>query len=100
LKLAHVGPEAIAHLPEAVIEAKIDGRGPTTAEYETCSISKAKQIISRRPTPDATKPYERICWDLIPMTFGYNNVRYLSYLVCDKILMNHVYTQRFKTESP
>src|SRR5438034_6062659 len=92
LKLAHTDPDIIAHLQNAVIGAKVDGKGPSTIECETCAVSKAKQIISRQPTPTAEKPYERIHWDLIPMTMVYNQDQYISHFVCDKTAMNHVYT--------
>src|SRR5438034_10839570 len=78
LKLGHAGPEAVAHLPEAVIGAKLDGRGPSTVECETCALSKAKQIISRHPIQPEEKPFERIHWDLISMTRAYNGDRYIS----------------------
>ena len=72
LKLAHAGSDVIAHLQDAVIGAKVDRKGPSTIECETCAVSKAKQIIARQPTPIVEKSYERIHWDLIPMTTAYN----------------------------
>jgi hypothetical protein len=60
LKLGHVGPEAIAHLSEAVIRAKVDKKGLLTTECETCTVSKMHKIVSHHPTPPAEKLYKRI----------------------------------------
>jgi hypothetical protein len=99
LRLGHPGPEAIKHLQESTIGAQLVGNPPTTIECEACSISKAKQIISRRPSPRGERPYERICWDLIQMTKAYNGDKWVSHMVCDRTAMNHVYTQSSKTQS-
>jgi hypothetical protein len=99
LKLGHAGPEAIAHLSEAMIEAKVDEKGPSTTECETCAVSKAYKIVSRRPTPPTEKPYKRIHWDLIKMTAAYNGNWYISHIMCDWTAMNHLYTQQTKTQS-
>ena len=98
LKLGHAGPEAIAHLSEAATGAKLI-RGPSTTECETCSVSKATRVVSRRATPRGTYPYERVCWDLIQMSKAYNGDKWISHMRCDRTCMNHVYTQRTKKQS-
>jgi len=98
LKLGHAGPEAIAHLSEAATGAKLI-RGPSTIDCETCSVSKATRVISRRASPRGTHPYERVCWDLIQMSKAYNGDKWISHMRCDRTCMNHVYTQRSKKQS-
>jgi hypothetical protein len=98
LKLGHAGPEAISHLSEAATGVKLI-RGPSTTECETCSVSKATRIISRRASPRGTNPYERVCWDLIQMSKAYNGDKWISHMRCDRTCMNHIYTQRSKKQS-
>ena len=100
LKLGHAGPEAIAHLSEAATGAKLI-RGPSTIDCETCSVSKATRVISRRVSPRGTHmhPYERVCWDLIQMSKAYNGDKWISHMRCDRTCMNHVYTQQSKKQS-
>ena len=58
-RLGHPYPDAIAHLPEAVRGAKLDS-SPSTIDCETCSVSKAHKLISRRPVERTEIPYERV----------------------------------------
>ena len=90
-RLGHIGPAAVEHLPEAVIGVKLL-RGPKTIECEVCSLSKAHQQISRRPTERVLKPYQKVHLDLIEFNRGYNEDRWAIHFLCDCILMNHVYT--------
>jgi hypothetical protein len=48
LRLGHSNPEIIEHLNGSVTGARLKG-APSTVNCETCSASKAKHIISRRP---------------------------------------------------
>jgi hypothetical protein len=70
LRLGHSNPEVIEHLNESVTGARLKG-APSIVNCETCSVSKAKHIISHRPYTRATNPYERIHLDLVEMTIGY-----------------------------
>ena len=72
--LGHIQPTTITHLPVLANGAKLV-KGPATIECEVCSVSKAHEIVSRRPNPRAVKPYERIHIDLIQMTEAYNGDR-------------------------
>jgi len=63
-RLGHIGPKTIDHLPSPVEGAKLD-KGPRTIDCEVCSVSKAHKIVSRRPAPRASSPYERVHIDLI-----------------------------------
>ena len=72
--MAHAGPDAIDHLEQAVTGARVSGSPPRTVDCEECALSKAHQIVSRRPNTEnpANEPLERIAYDLIPMTTAYN----------------------------
>jgi hypothetical protein len=58
-RLAHCGPEILEHLPTSVAGVKLVD-GPTTTECETCAVSKAHKIVSRRPSPQADEPFDRV----------------------------------------
>jgi hypothetical protein len=68
-RLGHAGPDVIDHL-SAVAGAKL--KGPSIIECEDCSLSKAHKLISRRTTPQASIPFEKIHFDLIQMSEGFN----------------------------
>src|SRR4051812_47814471 len=71
-RLGHCGPDVIQHLAEGRNEISVtNGRGPATNECETCAVSKAHQIISRRPTQRALKPLECVHFDLIEFEKGF-----------------------------
>jgi len=70
---------------------------PTTVDCEVCSVSKAHHIVSQQPAPRSETPYERICFDLIQMTRGYNGDQWIAHFLCDCTRMNHVYTQSRKS---
>ena len=69
--LAHAGPEAIKRLEEHTDGARVEDpeEAPKTIDCESCSVSKAKHLISRRTGNEepAMKPFERVAFDLIPM---------------------------------
>jgi hypothetical protein len=89
-RLGHAGPEALTHLSTAVTGATL--KGPMTINCEACSLSKAHKQISRRSAPQAKEPFERVHFDLIHMTEGFNSDRYILYFLDDKTRMNFVYT--------
>lgn len=47
----------------------VDGRAPRTHECDVCGLSKMKQQISRRAKHEhpATRPFERVCFDIIEL---------------------------------
>ena len=87
-QLAHVGPEALLHLPTAVTGAKL--RGPSTIDCESCAVSKLHRIISRRPRHRSTTPYECIHLDIIYMMKAYNDESFFIYFLCNCTWMNYV----------
>jgi len=46
MKLDHSEADAILHLQEAIIEVQLVNKLFTTIDYQICSFSKAKKIIS------------------------------------------------------
>ena len=61
MKLEHADSEAIAHLFEKIIEAKLNEKESSTTECKICMISKAHQIISHHSsTQSAEKLFEQI----------------------------------------
>ena len=72
LRLDHPNTDIIDHLPQSVIGAKIE-KAPTKIEWETCSISKAKAIVSQSPTLRPSAPYEEIAFDLVQMRPAHND---------------------------
>ena len=94
LKLAHADLKIIKYLSEAVIEAQLVSKIFIIIKYEICIISKVKQIISCHSVSHETRSYEWICWNLIYMITVYNHDHYISHMLCDQTLMNHVYMQK------
>ena len=86
------------HLPQSVIGAKAE-KAPTKTECETCGVSKAKAIVSRRPSVRPTAPYEWVAFDLIYMTRAYNDDWIFLHLLCLRTQMNHVYSLSDKEQS-
>ena len=97
-RLAHCGPEVLEHLPTSVTGVKLVD-GPTTTECETCGVSKAHEVISRRRSQRAEKPFDRVHWDMIHFAEGFNGDRYASHFLDDKTRMNWVYTHSRKTQA-
>ena len=58
---------------------------PSTIKCETCSTSKATEIVSRRSEVEDQEngvPFDRTTWDMIEITIGYNGDRYISHFQC------------------
>jgi len=82
--LGHASPEVISHVATAGNDITIDKSGPTlsTIECETCSVSKATEIVSRRTEVEDSEngvPFDRTTWDMIEMNTGFNRDRYVSH---------------------
>jgi hypothetical protein len=69
-RLGHIKPEALEHLSTAVTGARL--KGPMTIDCEACSLSKAYKQISRRPASRVKEPFEKVHFDLIQITEGFN----------------------------
>jgi hypothetical protein len=95
-RLGRTGPKALAHLPTSVTGAKVTN-GPPTVQCEAYSTSKAHKLISRRPAPRATTPFNRVHLNLIQMTEGFNGDKWFLHFLDDTTRMNFVHT--FPTKS-
>jgi hypothetical protein len=64
--LGHPGPETIAHLEKAVDNVKVTGSASTTMRCETCALTKAHRVVSRRSGQEepAGEPLSRVSYDL------------------------------------
>jgi hypothetical protein len=102
--LGHASPEVISHVASAGNDITVDDSSPTptTIECETCSLSKATEIVSRRvevEEPENNVPFDRTTWDMIEMGKGYNGDRYVSHFQCRQYLFNLVYTHSRKSDA-
>jgi hypothetical protein len=68
--MACASPEAIEKLSSNALGVNmVDGRATRTHECEVCGLAKMKQQISRRTEHErpATRPFERLCFDIIEL---------------------------------
>jgi transposase InsO family protein len=70
-----------------------------TIDCEACSLSKAHKQISRRPASRAKEPFEKVHFDLIQMTEGFNGDKWILHFLDDKTRMNFVYTLPDRTQN-
>jgi len=63
---------------------------------ETCRISSAPEQISCRTPPRATKPFERVYFDLIQIEEGYNGDKWVLHFLDDFSKLNFVYILQSK----
>ena len=102
--LGHASPEVISHMSTAGFDITIDDSemAPSTIDCESCSLSKATEVISRRTEveePESDVPFDRTTWDMIEMNTGYNGDKYISHFQCRRYLFNLVYTHRKKSDA-
>ena len=82
----------IQHLTNERSEISVmNGNGPVINECETCAVSKAYQIISRRPAQRAEKPFEHVYFDLIEFERGFDGSQYVLYFTDDFTQMHWAY---------
>ena len=100
--LGHASPEVIQHISGDDITIDNSIPSPTTIDRETCSVSKATEIVSRRTEVEEQEngvPFDRTTWDMIGLTTGYNGDRYVSHFQCRQYLFNLVYTHSKKSDA-
>ncbi len=101
--LGHAGSDAIAKLPSAIDGLKLSS--PFVLEEfrtcEACRLSKAHQIVSRKSDNEipATRPLQRVAYDLIPMIEGYNGHKWISHFVCQVTHYHWVWTHCTKGQA-
>jgi hypothetical protein len=96
--LGHAGRPAIDHLAANVDGAIVNGSINQQPNCETCSLSKAKAVISRRTGVEmpAEAPMARCGFDLIPMTPALTGQQWISHFVCTFTGMEFCYTHKSK----
>ena len=100
--LGHASPEVISHVSGDDITIDNSTPSPSTIECETCSLSKATEVVSRRTEveePENGIPFDRTTWDLIHLNRGFNGDKYVSHFQCRQYLFNLVYTHPNKSDA-
>jgi hypothetical protein len=103
VRFGHVNPEIIKHLPDAVEGIKlIESAEKTECHFlKACSVcagARLQKIVSRRPFPPVSRPYERVHVDLIVMNTAFNGAKYALHS-CDQFSKYHdFFPQQSKTE--
>lgn len=101
--LGHPGPETIANLEKGVDGIKVTDpdSAPKSVQCETCALTKAHQIVSRRPGQEepVNYPLGRVGYDLIQMTEAYNGDVWVSHFRDFYTGMDFVYTHPRKNDA-
>jgi hypothetical protein len=101
--LGHAGTKAISKVEAAGadITVNLSVPCPTTIQCETCSISKATQIVSRRTEREFSpiSPFDHLSYDLIPFEKSYNSMNQLSHFHCLLSGFHIIVCHSSKTES-
>lgn len=95
-RLAHLGDEAVQHLEEASIGAKV--LSCKRSICETCRLAKAAKQISRTPRERSTEPFESVHFDLIPLPIAHNGDRWVTHFVCESTGWHVIYTHPDKDQ--
>lgn len=96
-RLGHMYYGSMAKLPKVVDGIAISGSQPNE-RCPPCEFSKAKSQISRRPTKRATRPGERVHFDLVDNMIAYNGRRYSCHFLDDATRMHVAYTLNSRSQ--
>jgi hypothetical protein len=99
--MGHPGQESLSHLEANTTGAIITTSAPSASPCETCAISKAHEIVSRRMIKEnpAKEPMARVAYDLVQMTLAYNNNQWISHFRDYHTKMDFVYTHHTKGQA-
>ena len=97
-RMGHLYEEAVKHLLTAVNGATID-QSELVGICEICRISQAPQQISRRKPVQATRPFQRVHFDLIQFQEGFNGDHWILHFVDEYSKFHFVYTLRNKSDA-
>ncbi|KAI8669967.1 hypothetical protein NCS56_00800300 [Fusarium sp. Ph1] len=76
LRTGHLGKAATEQLIHKARNVRI--KGVTRLECESCALTYAQQVVSRRPSEHRSpRPFWRVLWDLQDYERGYNGARWL-----------------------
>src|SRR5256885_611961 len=92
--MGHLHLDAIKKLPDAVRGVKIKEKNsrPEGALCSECQGATASQQISRVPPQRASKPFERVHFDLIQLEPAYNGDQWVLHFIDDFSSMNFTKT--------
>ena len=98
--MGHAGPEAISRMLEATEGIRLTSLCDQH-QFDSCQVyrqSKAHKVISRDSgnEVEATRPLQRISYDLIPIEEGYNGDTWISHFVCQTTHFHWLWTHRNK----
>jgi Reverse transcriptase (RNA-dependent DNA polymerase) len=99
--LGHPNSTAITKLENATEGAKVTDAVSSSGNCVTCHLSKAHEIVSRRPGKEdpALTPLARVSYDLIEFAPAYNNEKWVSHFRCYYTTMDWVYTHTKKSQA-
>lgn len=95
-RLAHLGDEAVQHLEEACIGAKV--LSCKRSICETCRLAKAYKQISRTPRERSVEPFATVHFDMIQMSIAHNGDRWATHFVCESTGWHVIYTHPGKDQ--
>ena len=100
-RLGHVSMEAVEHISDSLTGAKIipqkEPLKDISSPCENCTVANLQHQISRRPMVRATKPFERVHFDLIQLNRAFNGDEWALHFLCDKTRVNLGFTFPKKT---
>src|SRR5438046_1277784 len=84
-RMEHLHLDAVRKLPNIAQEIKIDGKiiRPEGSICSGCQEASARQQISRVPSQRATKPFEHVYFDLMPLAPAYNGDQWVLHSQAD-----------------
>lgn len=91
-RYGHLSLQALHHIPNI----KMDMDTSDLSKCECCHLAFAHQQISRRPPIRASRPYERIHYDIVPLNEAYNGDKQMHHFLDDYTRNHHVVTSKFK----
>ena len=100
--LGHASPEVIKHVSGDDVTIDHSIPCPKTLDCQTCALSKATRIVSRRAEVEfhaSNTPFDRSTWDLIEMEPAYNGDRWMNHLQCAKYGYHIVNTHVSKADA-
>ena len=101
--LNHPYKQAVQHLSCIIWEMSIIDADAIKVfinlECEVCKFNKIKKIILRYSIKKFLKPYERVHFNIVKYTEGFNRNNYIFHFYCESMKMNHIYINTYKSSS-
>lgn len=88
-RLGHCQPEVIKQLAQAGEIELLEGKdAPKTVQCQTCATSKMHQFVAKTPSLRASRPFERLCMDLIILGVAWDGTTCIAHFY-DECTSNH-----------